>query len=233
VLFNTDQYLGNAQADYIGGFRNSFSYKGISLSFLLDFKKGGDLYSGSMLKALNNGLPIETVKGRDDFIFSNSILGENSNEAQGIGLYGNSYNDSDRSKGQIYENAAIGVRDAAGNWVAAKDASGNILYTKNYINPQNYGYDALSDQARITYDTSFIKLREVMIGYKLPSKILKNTGIQETKFSIVGRNLFTFFQNTPQGIDPEASTTSGNGQGIEYASFLPTRTVGFNINFKF
>jgi hypothetical protein len=49
----------------------------------------------------------------------------------------------------------------------------------------------------------------------------------------VGRDLWTIFRNTPQGIDPEAGTTSGNGQGIEYGSFLPTRTIGVNINLGF
>jgi TonB-linked SusC/RagA family outer membrane protein len=233
ILFNTDQYLGNAQANYIGGLRNAFTYKGVNFSFLIDFKQGGDLFSGTMQKAINNGLPLETLEGREDYLFSTVILGENSNEAQGIGLFNNPYVDTARPKGRIYENAAIGVRDAAGNWVAAKDANGNIIRSNNYINPQNYGYDVLNDQARTMYDTSFIKLREVIIGYTVPKSFVKNTVFQDIKFSVVGRNLYNIYQNTPIGIDPESSTTSGNGQGIEYASFLPTRTVSFNLNLKF
>ena len=233
ILFNTDQYLGNNQADYIGGLRNAFTYKGINLSFLIDFKKGGDLFSGTYQKAINNGLPLETLEGREDWLFSNNVLGENSNEAQGIGLFGNPYVDTDRPKGRIYENAAIGVRDANGQWVAQKDANGNVVESNNYINPQNYGYDAGSDQARTVYDTSFIKLREVIIGYTIPKSFVAKTVFQDMKFSVVGRNLFFFHQNTPKGIDPEASSTSGNGQGIEYASFLPTRTISFNLNLKF
>ena len=37
--------LGNINPDWIGGISNSFSYKGINLSFLVDFRKGGDLFS--------------------------------------------------------------------------------------------------------------------------------------------------------------------------------------------
>ncbi len=233
ILFNTDQYLGNNQADYIGGLRNAFTYKGINLSFLVDFKKGGDLFSGTYQKAINNGLTMETLNGREDWLFSSNILGESSAEANGVGLFGNAYIDTARPKGRIYENAAIGVRDANGNWVAQKDANGNIVESNNWINPQNYGYDALNDQARTVYDTSFIKLREVIIGYTIPKKFIEKTVFQDMRFSVVGRNLFFFYQNTPEGIDPEASSTSGNGQGIEYASFLPTRTVSFNLNLKF
>jgi len=233
VLFNTDQYLGNNQADYIGGLRNAFTYKGINLSFLIDFKKGGDLYSGTYLKAINNGLPIETLEGREAWLFSNGVLGENASEANGVGLFGNPYLDANRPKGRIYENAALGVRDANNNWVAAKDANGNIIESNNWINPQEYGFDPINDQNRVMYDTSFIKLREVIIGYTIPKKFISKTVFQDMKFSVVGRNLFFFHQNTPKGIDPEASSTSGNGQGIEYASFLPTRTISFNLNLKF
>lgn len=233
ILFNTDQYLGNNQADYIGGLRNAFTYKGINLSFLIDFKKGGDLFSGTYQKAINNGLTMETLEGREDWLFSNNVLGENPDEARGIGLFGNPYIDTDRPKGRIYENAAIGERDANGQWVAQKDANGNVVESNNYINPANYGFDAGSDQARTVYDTSFIKLREVIIGYTIPKSFVEKTVFQDMKFSVVGRNLFFFYQNTPKGIDPEASSTSGNGQGIEYASFLPTRTISFNLNLKF
>jgi hypothetical protein len=78
-----------------------------------------------------------------------------------------------------------------------------------------------------------VKLREITLGYTFPNKILKGSPFKRAKFSLVGRDLWTIFRNTPQGIDPEAGTTSGNGQGIEYGSFLPTRTLGVNINLGF
>ena len=53
------------------------------------------------------------------------------------------------------------------------------------------------------------------------------------RVALVGRDLWTIYRNTPQGIDPESQTNSGNGQGIEYGSFLPTRTVGVNLKLDF
>ncbi|WP_441000335.1 SusC/RagA family TonB-linked outer membrane protein [Fodinibius sp. SL11] len=45
-VVNTDQkVLGNAFPDWIGGIRNSFSYRNISLSFLIDIQQGLDVYS--------------------------------------------------------------------------------------------------------------------------------------------------------------------------------------------
>jgi hypothetical protein len=125
------------------------------------------------------------------------------------------------------------VKDANGNLMAKRDENGNIEYCKAWISPTDYGFDALQDQQRITYDASYVKLREITLGYTFPNKFLKDTPFKRAKFSLVGRDLWTIFRNTPQGIDPEAGTTSGNGQGIEFGSFLPTRTLGININLGF
>ena len=234
VLFESDQLLGNAQPDWIGSLRNSFSYKGFSLNFLLDVKMGGDMYSATMIKAVNHGIHATTMEGRDEWLMSSIILGENNNERQGRGLFGNDYADADRVKGAIYEGAALGVQDANGNWVAERDANGEIVYSQRWLNPQLKGFDGLQNQSRHVYDASFVKLREVVFGYTFPKSIINQMKyIKNMKLSIVGRDLWTIYRNTPQGIDPEAATTTGNGQGIEFGSFLPTRTIGFNLKLRF
>ena len=234
VRFESDQLLGNAQADWIGSIRNSFSYKGFSFNFLIDVKMGGDLFSGTMIKSVNHGIHAETLPGREEFLLSSIILGETNNEREGIGLYGNDYADSNRAKGAIYEGAALGVEDANGNWVAERDVNGNIVYSERWLNPQLKGFDGLQDQSRYVYDASFVKLREVVIGYTFQRRIInKMKKVKNIKLSIVGRDLWTIYRNTPQGIDPEAGTTSGNGQGLEFASFLPTRSIGVNLKLRF
>ena len=233
AAWESNQLLGNAQPDWIGSIRNSFSYKGFSLNFLVDVKMGGDLYSGTMAKTYNHGVHAGTLEGREEWLLSTLILGENNNERQGRGLFGNNYADSDRPKGRIYENSALGVQDEDGNWSAERDANGEIIYTQRWLNPQVYGFDGLQDQRRFVYDASYVKLREVTLGYNIPHRLIKKIKIKNAKISVVGRNLWTIYRNTPQGIDPESGTTSGNGQGIEYGSFLPTRTLGVNVKLVF
>jgi hypothetical protein len=227
--------LGNAQPDWIGGLKNAFSYKGFSLNVLLDAKMGGEMYSATMLKSVNFGVHADTYAGRDEFLFSSVIMGENPEERSGRGSQGTTtiYADSDRVKGRQYAGAAYSTTDANGNLVAKRDENGNIVYSNAYISPEQYGFDGLYDQERFTYDASYVKLREITIGYTFPNKFLNKTPFKRAKFSLVGRDLWTIYRNTPQGIDPEAGTTSGNGQGIEYGSFLPTRTLGININLGF
>ena len=53
--------IGNFTPDWTGGINNSFSYKNLSLSFLIDMQKGGDIYSLDMYYGLSSGLYPETA----------------------------------------------------------------------------------------------------------------------------------------------------------------------------
>jgi hypothetical protein len=99
-----------------------------------------------------------------------------------------------------------------------------------YVNPR---YQFGSWDEKNVFDASYIKLRELAIGYSIPSKLLKKTPLSGIKFSLVGRNLAILYQNTPKGIDPEAAVSSGNAQGIEYGGMPPTTTFGFDVKLSF
>lgn len=99
-----------------------------------------------------------------------------------------------------------------------------------YVNPR---YQFGSWDEKNVFDASYIKLRELAVGYSIPAKVLKNTPFSGIKFSLVGRNLAILYQNTPKGIDPEAAVSSGNAQGIEYGGMPPTTTFGFDVKLSF
>lgn len=54
-------FLGSAIADYTGGIRNTFSYKGLTFSGLIDFQKGGVIHSTSLQWAQYSGMTENTV----------------------------------------------------------------------------------------------------------------------------------------------------------------------------
>lgn len=99
-----------------------------------------------------------------------------------------------------------------------------------YVNPR-YRYGSWDE--RCVFDASYIKLRELAIGYSLPRKVLKNSPVSNVKFSLIGRNLAILYQNTPKGIDPEAAVSSGNAQGIEYGGMPPVSSFGFDVKISF
>ena len=57
------KFLGSAVADFTGGIRNTFSYKGIRASALIDFQKGGVIHSTSLQWAKYSGMLPETAEG--------------------------------------------------------------------------------------------------------------------------------------------------------------------------
>jgi outer membrane receptor protein involved in Fe transport len=57
--------FGSALPKWVGGFNNSFSYKNIVASFLIDFKLGGKVLSGTNFNAYRHGLSKETLVGRE------------------------------------------------------------------------------------------------------------------------------------------------------------------------
>ncbi len=58
--------LGNILPNWIGGLRNQFTYSNFILSFLIDFKMGGSLYSYTHRAGIYTGSLDETLTGRED-----------------------------------------------------------------------------------------------------------------------------------------------------------------------
>ena len=60
-LNTTNPVVGNREPDFIGGFNNTFRYKNFTLSFLLDIRKGGDVFNGTEYAMVVNGLSKKTL----------------------------------------------------------------------------------------------------------------------------------------------------------------------------
>lgn len=83
-----------------------------------------------------------------------------------------------------------------------------------------------------TYDGTYVKMREMSLGWTLPAQWIKKTPLKGVKFSVVGRDLFFFKKNTP-GNPEGAFSRSDYAQAFEISSMPPTRSFGFNLNVKF
>ncbi len=68
--------VGNPNPDWLLGIRNSLSYKGLSFSFLFDFRHGGDIYNGTVGVMKSLGTHISTLNRNDSLIY-NGVVVEN------------------------------------------------------------------------------------------------------------------------------------------------------------
>lgn len=82
--------FGSALPLWVGGITNSFTYKGVSLSFLIDFKLGHKMISGTNHNAWRHGLHKATLVGREQgFIIGDGVNpnGEVNQTKSGVQAY--------------------------------------------------------------------------------------------------------------------------------------------------
>lgn len=72
--------LGNYQPDFIGGFTNNFNYKNFGLSFLIDFRIGGELYSGTDARLDGSGSSERTLQFRETGIVVDGVIEDKNNK---------------------------------------------------------------------------------------------------------------------------------------------------------
>jgi len=116
----------------------------------------------------------------------------------------------------------------AGNGVTEDgEENSNFVFLDQY-------YNALANVAEHNvFDASFIKVRQMILNYDIPSKIIEKSPIGGIRLGLVGRNLFFLMNGLSElGMDPEA-VYSTSGSGFEFASIPTPRSFGINLNIKF
>jgi TonB-linked SusC/RagA family outer membrane protein len=177
--------LGNGTPPLTLGLTNTFNYKRLSFSFLLDGKFGGKLYSATNAYAAQWGLSKKTV--------------ENGIREKGIALTG-------------------------------VDTDGNP-YSATIPAQTYFQYTALNITDDFVYDASFIKLRQLVLGYTLPNSLIAKTPFKAASISLVARNLLLLYSEIPN-IDPESTYNNSNAQGLEMYGVPSTRSYGINLMFR-
>jgi TonB-linked SusC/RagA family outer membrane protein len=198
----TNKILGYFTPDWTGALSNTFTYKNLSLSVLIDASFGASLYSSSAATGIRTGVYANTVFGRS---------------AEFGGLNWTDANGNVRDDGVIFQ----GVNENTGQPNDVK------ISAESYYNASNGIHE------RYVYDASYIKLRDLRIGYTFDSKIGRKLGLQGLTVAVVAHNLAVLHRDKDLNMDPEVALNTGNVQGIEALTRPTTRSFGLNINLKF
>jgi TonB-linked SusC/RagA family outer membrane protein len=200
--------MGSINPDWIGGISNRLSYKNISLSFLVDVRKGGKISSmGKAYRALF-GTSAESVAGRAGWYATHDPQYQYSVPLPGVD-----------PKGYVES----GVNETSGEKNSVP------------IDPIFRWYNIWSKEVGSEWlvDPTNVRLRELILAWDMPGRILSHTPLTSVQLSLVGRNLF-FFYNAMHDVDPESGYSSGNtGGGFEHCSIPTLRSIGFNIKVGF
>jgi hypothetical protein len=107
------------------------------------------------------------------------------------------------------------------------NANGDTVPNTTAVTAQAYWRGLNNITEAFTYDASFVKLRELRVGYDLAPSLLRRAKLSSANLSLIGRNLFSH-DDIPH-IDAETGFQAGNLQGIEYGQLPPTRSIGFSL----
>lgn len=255
---NTKNKIGNFNPKFIMGMQTSVSYKGFSLSLSFDWRNGGDFVSQTYRYGEENG---QSQLFLDKLINPNGLTGQAlrdylvANQDQLIRINGNyfplvggptpdyngypfKYGPYTLPHGGVFIPGVIATGyDANGNPTGFKENLGGAGTT---ILPFA-GSTAWSFTRAFLYDASFLKLREITIGYDLPQKFLKKVGVQSANFSVYSRNIILWTAakiniDPENAFQPEAGVQGGSQfkQGIERYNVNPwVIPVGFKLGLTF
>jgi hypothetical protein len=204
--------LGNYNPDWMAGINSTFSFKGIKLGVLFDIRQGGQIYSETQTVGREGGIIMETLQGRENGYYAQALATADPrllNAPVGTYVVGNGVNQNSDGSFKVNDNRVLPRQ-----WHTAYTGGRNIA-------------------EGVVYDASFVKLRELQIGYTIPDKLFGKMPFRSVTISLVGRNL-ALWTNVPH-VDPEVMSYTGGTAlpGIENMSIPSSRSYGFNLGLKF
>lgn len=196
VVNSQQLVLGNATPKWIGGLRNEFRYKGLELSFLIDFRSGLEQYSQYDNFFAAFGIPEYTLNREETIVFDGVLADGTPNTqpvylGQGIGPDGRDYGAG------FYRNT---YRTASENFI---------------------------------HDASFIKLRNISLGYTLQPDLLEVLPFSSARIGVTANNIILY---TPwDGFDPESFSAGAGGNAIGFTGlgYPGVQSLLFTLNLGF
>ena len=225
------QRVGNINPDGVGGLFSSFSYKNIFLDFSIDFRIGGDVINEMYQYSTASGLTPESLQFRDTEHGGLSYYYPGNNNASGVPVLVDPSLGAGPNGETVYHDGVIlpGV-------VASTGEKNTRIIPAGYYYNQTYNWGTQPEQLTYrhsVFDNSYVKLRELTIGYQFPEKLISKLGMTRLSVSVFGRNLFYFYKAL-KNYDAESSVgTSWASQAVVGGSTTATRNFGVSLRASF
>jgi iron complex outermembrane receptor protein len=223
--------VGKIQPDFEGSLNNSFTYKGVSVSVLLDARFGGHMASYSNRYGTAYGRLETSLKGRD--VAHGGIEWTS-------GFDGQTYEDGIIPDGIFAEGQMVTSPDGAS--VNVGGLSYREAYDKGYVEPTHATFNTYFNNSWSRgvinddwfSEVNYIALRNISIAYQLPKSIAQKIGAQSCNVSLNARNLGYLYNSLPNHINPESFRGTGSSDSFRERSFSPyTASYTMSISLDF
>ncbi|HWB62701.1 MAG TPA: SusC/RagA family TonB-linked outer membrane protein, partial [Chitinophagales bacterium] len=209
--YKGDTVIGDPNPKWRMGWSNTFTWRGLSLSFLFDIKFGGQMYDGTRGALVTYGRAAETdVRDNSNYVFK--------------GTPGHLAAD-----GSVVTTGAANSNSVGVNF-GAIDPATYQTYAEDWFSGNGGGFGPISSQ--FVEDAGYFRMRELTLAYSFEHRWLKNTKIKGIDIAFTARNLFLVTKY--KGIDPDqALAGASNLQGIEWFNLPSTRSYGLTLKLHF
>ena len=186
---------------------------------------------------LGNPNPVFLMNLRNRFefygFFVNTLLdvrigGDILNSTRGaLNYFGRGSETATRGDTGVYKGY---IADDKGNAQLDKPATAKVVRDQTWY--QGVGSSFIGPNDESVERVSWLRMRELTVGYTFASSLVKRAGLQSVQFSVYARNLFLI--TNYKGVDPETSLTgTSNGFGLDYFNNPNTKTYGANLVVSF
>ncbi len=229
--------VGNAMPKLTGGFGTSLSYKSFTLDMSFDFRIGGDVLNLPWQYYMDAGLIDDAIGVRDYttggiFYYSDTddVSDKTSIHVLSADQVGNYVRGETMYNGHyVWDNGIIlpGVKE---------DGTPNdIVVTQFEVNDSHYGWGTSATQsyADAVQKNTYVKCREISLGYTLPKSITQKFACSRLQVSAFARNPFYIYRSLKLF---DAETTDGTNwiyQSVIGGSTASSRTFGFSVKASF
>ncbi|MDR1004270.1 MAG: SusC/RagA family TonB-linked outer membrane protein [Prevotellaceae bacterium] len=201
---NENPVVGNREPDFIGGLNNAFRYKNLSVSMLLDFRVGGDVYNGTEYTMVMNGLAKQTTANNRQSVTVdgiNNVTGEPFTQTY----------EADKSY-QIGSNTYAGSYMIEQYWQNYAKNSYNFITSVNWLKLRSLS---------VSYDfTDLIRSQN----------IIKRLVVSATGSNLF---TWTNYKGMDPEVSTALGTGGSGSVGIDYCSVPTTSSFTFGINLTF
>ncbi len=203
-LNTNNPIAGNREPSFIGGFNNTFRYKKFILSFLFDFRKGGDIYNGTEYAMVLNGLSKRTLLNNRESVTVSGV-----NSATGADYTQTYHADQSYTFGSTTYSGRSMIQRYWDNYAAN---SMNFITSVNWVKLRS---------ASISYDfTGLLKNKKII-------KELSATAIGTNLIT------WTNYKGMDPEVSAAGGTGGSGSTGIDYLGVPAIASFTFGINMTF
>jgi|GEM_PF-1054156 len=214
----TQNRVGNLLPKLYGGYINSFTFKRLTLTALLEYKFGGQVVSYNNVFWEATGLTKNTLYGRDT-------------DHGGVSYYVQNGKNVLLPAGQQAPDGSYVWHDGIVYDGVTSTGTPNTTIVKASTYYQNRYYNFGTQDA--VFDNNYIRLREASISYSLPGSIVSKLHMRSLSASLIARNLWFLYKSLPYDNPDNSLGTNDFSTGILYTGYPLMRNFGVSVNVGF